>query len=40
MRGFHFWLTSRYLVFELYKSTQTIENRYIIIKFTDFKTID
>jgi hypothetical protein len=30
----------RYLVFELYKLTQTIENRDIIIKFTDFKTID
>ncbi|MDB4127065.1 hypothetical protein N9580_03550 [Flavobacteriales bacterium] len=26
--------------FELYKLTQTIENRDIIIKFTDFKTID
>ena len=26
--------------FELYKLTQTIDNRYIIIKFTDSKTID
>jgi len=26
--------------FELYKSTQIIENRDILIKFTDFKTID
>ena len=32
-------LCLRYLVFELYKLTQTIENRDIIIKFTDFKTI-
>ena len=26
--------------FELYKLTQTIENRDIIIKFTEFKTLD
>jgi hypothetical protein len=30
----------RYLVFELYKLTKPIENLKIIIKFTDFKTID
>ena len=27
-------------VLELYKLSQTIEDRYIMIKFTDFKTID